>query len=253
MKYLSLIIICFAFIFSGFICAKSTGNSEGSPLPDKRPDDIRFRYSQSGGMMYYSEEIFISKDSSYYSINDGGAITKAYFKMSSQELDKLYSVFKDNNFDEIDSYEEKVYDRGGESIYLNWDRSKYAHVSNSGMSFIKDSWKSEWTACSNAIENIGKDEIEKQKKDYSIIMDNSLFGKEFYMQINLKVVVPLSTLLAERDSDKEIVRTIKLSPGNHRAIVTLGKATYNIPINADSTKTLRMYLANDSLKHEFIK
>lgn len=253
MKYLSLIIICFAFIFSGFICAKSTGNSEGSPLPDKRPDDIRFRYSQSGGMMYYSEEIFISKDSCYYSINDGGAITKAYFKMSPQELDKLYSVFKDNNFDEIDSYEEKVYDRGGESIYLNWDRSKYAHVSNSGMSFIKDSWKSEWAACSNAIEKIGKDEIEKQKKDYTINFDKSLFGNEIYMQINRDVVIPKSTLMAEQIYDSVITRIVKLSPGKHNASITIGKSYNTIIINTDSTKGLKLYLANDSLKHEFIK
>ncbi len=253
MKYLSLIIFCTAFITAGFICAKSTGNSEGSPLPEKRPDDIRFRYSESGGMMYYSEEIFISKDSCFYSINDGGAITKAYFKMTSAELDKLYSVFKENNFDEIESYEEKVYDRGGESISLNWDRSKYANVSNSGMSFIKDSWRKEWSACSDAIEKIGKDELEKQKKDYNVIMDKTLFGKEFYMQINLKVVIPLSTLLAEHDYDNEIIRTVKLSPGNHRSIITLGKATYNIPVSTDTTKGLRMYLANDSLKYEYIK
>lgn len=253
MKYLSLLIVCAVFITAGFICAKSTGNTDGSPLPEKRPDDIRFRYSQSGGMMYYSEEIFISKDSCFYSINDGGSITKAYFKMTSAELDKLYSVFKENNFDEIDSYEEKVYDRGGESISLNWDRSKHATVSNSGMTFVKDSWKKEWSACSSAIEKIGKEEIEKQKKDYTVIMDKSLFGKEFYMQINLKVIVPLSTLMAEQESDKEIVRIVKLSPGNHRSIITLGKDTYEVPISTDTTKSVKLFLVNDSLKHEYLK
>ena len=121
MKYLSLIILNIAFVSSGFICAKSVGNSEGLPLPDIRPADIRFRYSLSGGMMYYSEEIFICKDSCFYSINNGGYISKVYFKMTSDVMDKLYLVFKNNDFDEIESYEEKVYDRGGESISLNWD------------------------------------------------------------------------------------------------------------------------------------
>lgn len=253
MKYLILAITCITFIFSGFICAKSTGNPDGFPLPEKRPDDIRFRYSESGGMMYYSEEIFISKDSCYYSINDGGTVTKAYFKMTSGELDKLYSVFKENNFDEIDSYEEKVYDRGGESISLNWDRSKYASVSNSGMSFIKDSWRSEWAACSNAIEIIGKEQMEKQKKDYTIKFDKSLFGNEIYMQINRDVVIPKSTLMAEQVNDLVIIRNIKLSPGKHNASITIGKSYNTVLINADSSNCLMLYLANDSLKHEFIR
>ena len=139
MKYLSLIIICIAFVSSGFICAKSVGSGDGSPLPDKRPEDIRFHYTVSGGMMYYMEDIFISKDSCYYKINDGGSVTRVNFKLSDAEIDKLYVLFRDNSFDEIDSYEEKVYDRGGESISLSWKPGKQTSVSNSGMNFIKES------------------------------------------------------------------------------------------------------------------
>ena len=99
MKYLSLIILNIAFISTGFICAKSSGDS--SPLPDNRPADLYFRYVVYGGMMYYSEEIFLCKDSCFYKINDGGSISRIDFKMSPDELDRLYSVFKENNFDEI--------------------------------------------------------------------------------------------------------------------------------------------------------
>ena len=158
MKYLSLLLLNILFISSGFICAKSIGSGDGSPLPNTRPDDIQFSYSQNGGMMYYSENIFISKDSCYYKINDGGSVTRVNFKLTSAELDKLYSIFKDNDFDEIDSYEEKVYDRGGESISLSWKPGKRTSVSNSGMNFIKESWHKEWNTCTEAIEKIGKGE-----------------------------------------------------------------------------------------------
>ncbi len=253
MKYLSLIILCFVFVSSGFICAKSIGSGDGSPLPGKRPEDIRFHYTVSGGMMYYMEDIYISKDSCYYKINDGGSVTRVNFKLTSAELDKLYSVFKDNDFDEIESFEEKVYDRGGESISLNWDRSKHTSVSNSGMTFIKDSWHKEWNACSNAIETIGKTEMEKQKKDYTISFDKSLLGKEIYMQINRDVVVPKSTLMSESDQESEIQKIVKLSPGKHNASITVGKSYNTVIINADSSKSLRLYMVNDSLKHEFMK
>lgn len=253
MKYLSILVICLSFITSGFICAKSTGSSGNSPLPDKRPDDLQFSYSQSGGMMYYSENIFISKDSCYYKINDGGAVTRVNFRMTPDELDKLYSVFLENNFDEIESYEEKVYDRGGESISLSWKPGKHINVSNSGMTFIKDSWKKEWSACSNAIEKIAAEQMEAQKKPYEIKFDSSLFGKEIYMQINRGVVVPKSTLMAEREYEKEIIRITKLSPGLHNASVSIGKSYNTIKINADSTQSLRLYMVNDSLKYEFVK
>lgn len=251
MKYLSLLLLNILFISSGFICAKSTG--DGSPLPNSRPDDIRFSYSQSGGMMYYSENIYISKDSCFYKINDGGAVTRVDFKLTDAELDKLYAVFKDNDFDEIDSYEEKVYDRGGESISLSWKPGKQTSVSNSGMNFIKESWHKEWNACSNAIEKIGKNQMEKQKKEYIISFDKSLLGKEIYMQINRDVVVPKSTLMSESDQESVIQKIVRLSPGYHNASITVGKSYNTVKINADSTKSLRLFMVNDSLKHEFVK
>ncbi|MEO8513484.1 MAG: hypothetical protein ABI543_07995 [Ignavibacteria bacterium] len=252
MKYLSLIILNIAFISSGFICAKSVGSGDSSPLPDKRPAELYFRYVVSGGMMYYGEEIFLSQDSSFYKINDGGSESKVYFKMTSAELDKLYMVFKDNNFDEIETYEEKVYDRGGESISLGWGKGKYANANNSGMTFIKDSWHKEWNSCSNAIEKIGKEQMEKQKKDYTIKLDKSLFGNEIYMQVNRDVVIPKSTLMAEQVYDSLITRIVKLSPGKHNASISLGKSYSTIIINADSSNTLRLFMVNDTLRHEFM-
>ena len=251
MKYLSLLLLNTLFISSGFICAKSIGSGDGSTLPDTRPDDIQFSYSQNGGMMYYSENIFISKDSCYYEINDGGAVTRVNFKLSDAEIDKLYVLFKDNSFDEIDSYEEKVYDRGGESISLSWKPGKRTSVSNSGMNFIKESWHKEWNACTEAIEKIGKGEMEKQLKNYEIQFDKSLLGKEIYMQINRNVIIPKSTLMSESNRDEFISKIIMLSPGYHNASITVGKSYNTVKINADSTKSLRLFMVNDSLKHEF--
>ena len=81
-------------------------------------------------------------------------------------------VLLENDFDEIDSYEQKVYDRGGESISLNWSPGKHNAVNNSGMTFIKESWNKEWNACTEAIEKNGKQQMEAQKKTYEIRMDS---------------------------------------------------------------------------------
>lgn len=114
------------FAATGFVCAKNSGDDNNSPLPDTRPLDISFSFHVDGGMVYYSEDLFISADSCYYKVNDGGAESKTYFKLTAAQLDKLYSVFKDNDFDRIETYKEKVYDRGGENISLRWDKKNTA-------------------------------------------------------------------------------------------------------------------------------
>ena len=121
------------------------------------------------------------------------------------------------------------------------------------MTFIKDSWHKEWNACNNAIENIGKTEMEKQKKDYTISFNKSLFGKEIYMQINRNVVIPKSMLMGECDMDSIITKIVKLSPGKHNSSITIGKSYNTVIINADSTKSIRLFMANDTLKYEFVK
>ncbi len=253
MKTIAVLLLNIFFAASGFICAKSTDGNNNSPLPDTRPADISFRYHVDGGMMYYSEELFISTDSCYYKINDGGAESKAYFKLTAQQLDKLYKVFTDNDFDEIETYTEKVYDRGGEGISLSWGKGKYCSVNSSGMTFIKDSWRSEWAACDNAITKIIAEEIPKQKKDYEIRLDKAFFNNEIYLQVNRDVVVPKSMLISENGMDKFFTKTIKLSPGKHRMSLNIGKKYEHMNINADSSKGIFLYIKNDSLRHEYIK
>ena len=95
-------------------------------------------------MRYYSEALYISEDSSYFTINDGGAISRINFILDDKELDRIYKVFTDNEFDRIQTYEEKVYDRGGNSVYLRWGNGKFNSVSSSGMNFIDKDWIDEF-------------------------------------------------------------------------------------------------------------
>ena len=119
MKILLVLLLNISLVSGGFICAKDAeGEKDNDPLPDARPSDISFRLSMSGGMLYYYEDLYVSGDSCYYLINDGGAISKIHFTMSPEKLDKLYEVFKENDFADIKTYDEKVYDRGGETISL---------------------------------------------------------------------------------------------------------------------------------------
>lgn len=93
----------------------------------------------------------------------------------------------------------------------------------------------------------------KQMRNYYIQFDKSLIGKEINIQINRDVVFPKGILTSEKNSDDNVVKIVLLSPGWHNASVTVGKSYNAIKINADSTKSLRLFMVNDSLKHEFVK
>lgn len=248
MKILLVLLLNLTIVSGGLICAKNDGDKRSNdPLPDTRPQNISFQLSMGGGMLYYYEDLFISGDSSYYLVNDGGAISKIYFAVSGEKLDKLYDVFRENDFDRIKTYDEKVYDRGGETVSLRWGKGKYASVSNSGMTFIKDSWKGEWSACTSALSKIIDEEIAKQKKDFEIRVDRSLFGKEIYIQLNRETVIPKSMVMSENGTDEYISRTVKLMPGSHMLSFYIGNKYQSAIISTDSSKGLNFVLKNDSL------
>src|SRR5689334_25142328 len=109
--------------------------------------------------------------------------------MSPAQLDKLYKVFTANDFDKIETYTEKVYDRGGEGISLRWGTDKNPSgkscgINSSGTTFVDKAWHQEWRICVEAITNIIAEEIPKHKKDYEIRLDKTLFDNEIYLQVN---------------------------------------------------------------------
>ena len=250
-RLLTLFTILAFMIFNAFICSKSSGNDrENDPLPDKRPDRLSISLGLSGGMLYYSEDLYISSDSCYYFVNDGGAISKFYFKISSDDFDKLYKVFTDNRFDEIKTHEEMIYDRGGEFLRLSWGKGKYCEISNSGMSVIKDSWQKEWSACVNAVNEVVKTETEKQKKNYEIRIDKAFMGMSIYLYVNNQPVVPQNKPLGV--SGDYLSKIVPLTPGKHRVTFNWEQKHFtSFIVNADSSSGVLLEMKNDSLKTTF--
>lgn len=253
-KMSTLLILLFnlSLIFNGFSCSGNTAN-ENNDLPDTRPAKLLISYNDGGGMVYYSENLNISEDSCVYTINDGGTISKVYFTMTPAELDRLYKVFTDNDFSNIKTYEEMVYDRGGESISLSWGQGKYASISNGGMTFIKDSWKKEWSNCLDAIKEALVKGTEKQKKDYEVRVDKTLFGETMTIYIKQIQIIRESTVMGESELESYVTKTTKLLPGNYKMSVSYNKKFAVVPVSPDSSKGVELYLKNDTLAYSFIK
>ncbi len=251
---IALIVLNLFFSLNAFVCSTATiDERKNDPLPDSRPEKFAILYGLSGGMMYYSETMYLSSDSCTYEVNDGGAKSKIYFNLGAAELDAIYKTFKDNDFDRIKTYEEQVLDRGGESISLSWADGKYANIFNGGMTFIKDSWQTEWSNCLSALMNVLHAQLDKQKKDYEIRVDKSFFGKTMNVYIRNEIIIPESTVMAESETEHYVTKSIKLMPGAHRVLVTWDKKHFEtIPVNTDSSKGINLSLVNDSLKTTLI-
>ncbi len=246
-----LFVILINFSLSHFSCTGKISDGKNDPLPDKRPEKFIIEYRLDGGMRYYSEALYISEDSSYFTINDGGAISRINFILDDKELDRIYKVFTDNEFDRIQTYEEKVYDRGGNSVYLRWGNGKFNSVSSSGMNFIDKDWIDEWNICISSLRKIISTQSDKQKKEYEIRFGKSLFGKKVNVHINNYQLISGSILASEQDNEESITKSALLIPGKHRLSISWDKHGDNIIIDADSTKSVMLLLVNDSLVYNF--
>jgi hypothetical protein len=254
MNTLLILLFNLLFITNGFSCTEKTAKNDNDNLPDTRPEKLSIQYSLGGGMAYYSENLYISQDSCVYTINDEGAISKYYFTMTGEQLDNLYKVFKDNNFNKIKTREEMIYDRGGESIGLSWGKGKYAHIDDAGMTLIEDSWKKEWSECLGAVKNVLSEQLNKQKKDYEVRIDKTLFGKTMKVYVKEEIIIPESTVMAENELENHIAKTARLLPGKNIISVSCNQKYLNITANPDSTKGVNLYLKNDTLlTYSFIK
>jgi len=110
-------IIALSFLF--YSCALKAGDKNKIPVgdfPDISPSDLEITYSENGGMLNISERLFISKDSCFYEKNKYGNIARVDFNLSDSSLDSVYDAIRENKFDEIEIYSEKVYDRE-EAVY----------------------------------------------------------------------------------------------------------------------------------------
>ena len=115
-------------------------------MPPTRPADLQFSYHYDGGMLYYSEDLTLTKDSCVFLKNDGGKKTIRRFLLSATEMDAFYSMLLANKFDQVEAkLETGVYDRGGVSMSVQWDKGKRSvQVSDAQTSFVTAPWRSNW-------------------------------------------------------------------------------------------------------------
>ncbi|MBI3135108.1 MAG: hypothetical protein HYZ14_10590 [Bacteroidetes bacterium] len=156
----------------------------GTALPEN-PEKIVIEWNEGGGMLPEGETIYLSTDSSYYYMWKDQTRQKLYFNTSEQELNEIYQVCRDNNFDKIRLIEEQeVYDRGGTSIRLIAD-GKYIDKNNSGMTFLHESDVDEYYAVETKIYSFAMHKIESMKTKTTLKIGRELLDKNYLIYISI--------------------------------------------------------------------
>jgi len=139
-----------------FYCGCHTKQQNG--MPAERPKDLELHYHSDGGMLDHAEDINIGADSCVYNVRDNGKQTHRLFSLSSKEMDGLYDVLKKNEIDKITyTTESNVYDRGGVSIQVEWNKNQQISIDDSQGSFVKENWRKQWEEVCGYLEKLVKE------------------------------------------------------------------------------------------------
>ena len=162
------------------------GNSpEQSGLPTS-PEKVKIQWNEDGGMLNRAEYILISTDSCFWDFQRYGRNKQISFELSDQEIDELYAVFVENQFDKIECRKEDgVYDRGGVRIELKADE-KYIDVDNTGGSFVNDKWRKNWINVSDAITSLTQNKLKEQEFKATVRLDESIDVSDYDVKLSVE-------------------------------------------------------------------
>lgn len=163
-------------------------------------------------MLPEGENVYISKDSSYWEEWTYESEKKTYLSISPSEVADLYNVFRENHFDLIGVNEEQeVYDRGGTSVDITVD-GKYFDKSSSGMSFIAEQDWDEYANVESAILKLVHEKLDEKRQFTRIVLSDSLLNSGYLIQLSVEQkLVYDSKVDSLRNSDIEM----RLLPGEN--------------------------------------
>ena len=210
---------------------------------------------RAGGCYPLERDYVISADSSFANYYIYDAKNKIYFNVSPEELDKLYKMFYKNNFDKIKTFEEKVYDRGGNTVSLSWKDERISK-SNSGISFIEKEWQEEYGVIVSAIRELVDSKIEELKINFTLKIDTSIVNLDLITNITIDTDF---TYYSARDGVKDSIN-LNLLPGEHNVqayLMTSGESELQSKVFAskhfvlditEETNVINLYVEGKEIK-----
>lgn len=223
-----IILFFFSTSFAILSCSNLSSNPGNGSSDEmiKDPKKIVVTWNKNGGMLPERTQIYISNDSCSYFTSKQGVDQLLEYRIPELDLKTLYNVFYTNKFNEIETFHEEIYDRGGSSISLSADTQSFS-VSNSGMTLIKENNKEQYAAVEKAILNFNKTQISKQSKTVIIDLDSSIANYSNYVVLYVNGAVEYS----EEQNGEYFTLELDLLPMNNKfEIYLLKKDDKDFPV-----------------------
>ncbi|MCB9222663.1 MAG: hypothetical protein R2780_12380 [Crocinitomicaceae bacterium] len=189
--------------------------TNNNDLPEKA-EDLVIRMDDGGGMLPVWLNIYISKDSAYWSYNRYRNETVIRWVPTPEEMDKLYSNLKENDFHKIVSdCENEVYDRGGRNYQISVGGKDY-QINNSGNCFIQEKWVEKYRNISGFISNYYQSKIDEQILNIPVLASNQLIELGYRIDLRFNDAAKAFTLSADTNQIEA-----ELYPGSNEFVVQL--------------------------------
>jgi hypothetical protein len=217
-------------------------------FPETRPPNFKIIYNQNGGMLNISESVYISADSCSFEKNKYGNTVRVNFMLDSRQIDSLYTKLRENKFNEIETYNKTVYDRGGSTVSVTVGDTVLVK-SNSGFSFIQNEWADEYSNISGVTYALAQAEWNKKSRDFIIIVANSLKDKNGY------VMFDNNNVFDGKDDrithPEEITVTLKLVDGTYSMNYNYRGDYVLDTVNIRDRKGIRIFSNHGKLEWEY--
>lgn len=221
----------------------------GSGLPRQMPADFRLRYYVGGGMDPLGETLDVSKDRKA-KFTERFMSEKAGFEflLTLDEMQNLYKLLVENNFDHIKSNGGFAHDKGGESIDVTVNKKNYS-FSTSGTD-VASSYKNEWNTIVSALDTL----IGKQRKNFEttvrVEFEPSLTRRYTNLYLNNRGVYTATV------TDAGEAREIKLLPGTYEAsiqtILDYNPKKYEDTIEINKRSHNRRFILDTNKTHHLV-
>jgi hypothetical protein len=221
-------------VFAAVVCSSTilaSARCSATDLPEARPADLDVRLTYSAGMLPEGYEFDVSATRGEV-VQHGQAVggmrnvTLATCATSSEDLDALYRVLRDNRFDQIETYEQEVYDRGGFTLSVGFG-SRTITVADGGRTFIQHDWDDQWSAVTGAVEVLMAQCSAAATVHLPVVMDGGAMATDLMVTLDGASAFPYGqglelwatpgphelTVSAHYDSATAVSATVDFQPG----------------------------------------
>lgn len=149
----------------------------GTTLPQQRPTDLMIRMTRGGahpaeGKAQADEIVISSAHDSHYKVEyAGGGVVTLALDVTQEELDELYAVLRDNDFDKMSETEVST---RGTTVTLAWDAVSYTAHEN-GTSPHGGKYEEKWQKVVTAIKSYKDAQIKGKGIEMPALFDETLF------------------------------------------------------------------------------